>query len=245
MGGQRRRYALAEGLNRIGGPGCDVVLPDVAGDELHLWSDPPKILTTGGATTPLLNGRAFEESELASGDTVQWGTAVLVYGREASALVEELVEEAPPAATTATGTTQGAVPERLRAGLLADLKLCKGGVVRRWQDAVLRGEFDPDACARDLLASSDVPPDDPRLLERAARLQRDLVMAPLQRGLAGAGRRARGAARQGTAYLLANLIAISVYTLVLVAILVLVRLNYGFSVDGMIDGILQVFDSGE
>lgn len=135
----------------------------------------------------------------------------------------------------------GRASERLAAGLLVDLRLADRRTVRRWQEAVKVGDFDPDACARELLAASAPDPEDPRLLERAARLQRDLLMAPLSRGLRGAGRRVRGRARRGLAFVLANLVGIGVYTAVLLAILILVRLNYGFSLDEVFDGILDGF----
>jgi len=125
--------------------------------------------------------------------------------------------------------------QRMRAGLLVELGIADRGATKRWQESVLAGEFDADACARDILGKSGVPGDDPRVLERTSRLERDLLMMPLQRGIKGASRRARGAARGGAAFLLANLIAILVYTLILVAIVMLLRVNNGFSLDGMID----------
>ncbi|MDA1264522.1 MAG: hypothetical protein O2816_05510, partial [Planctomycetota bacterium] len=130
---------------------------------------------------------------------------------------------------------------RLHAGVLADLQLANKKGAKRWQEAVMRGEFDPDACARDLIDGGVPDPDDPRVLERAGRLQRDLLMMPFQRGMRGAGRRARMNTRKGMAYVLANVIAITVYSLVLVAIMILVRVNYGFSFDTVIDSFLDIF----
>jgi hypothetical protein len=114
--------------------------------------------------------------------------------------------------------------------------------VKRWRAAVMASEFDPGACARELLAGEQVPRGDTRLLERATRLQRDLLMSAHQRGVKGVRRRARAATRSGAAYVLANLIAISIYSLVVLAVMLLVRVQYGTSFDGTLDGILEAFD---
>ena len=129
---------------------------------------------------------------------------------------------------------------RLQAGLLVERGLANRKEARRWQEAVQRGEFDPDACARDIVGESADALDDPRLLERAAILQRDLLMTPLQRGLRGAGRRARGATRSSFAFLIAQGMALFVYTLVILIILLLARMQQGLSLDGVLDRILEV-----
>ena len=120
--------------------------------------------------------------------------------------------------------------------------LASSQAVKRWRGAVMASEFDPAACTRELLAGEQVPPGDTRLLERATRLQRDLLMSAHQRGVKGVRRRARAATRSGAAYVLANLIAISIYSLVVLAVMLLVRVQYGTSFDGTLDGILDVFD---
>ena len=129
---------------------------------------------------------------------------------------------------------------RLQSGILVERGLADRREARRWQEAVQRGEFDPDACARDIVGGSPVGGEDPRLLERAAILQRDLLMTPLQRGVRGAGRRARGATRSGVAFLIAQGMAILVYTLVILIVLLLGRMQKGLSLDGMLDRILEV-----
>ena len=124
-GGETARYPLKNGLTRIGGPGADVVVPGAL-DELHVWSDPPKVIHVGTASVPLLAGRAFDEQSLADGDTIQWGAAVLVYGRAGQAVIEELLPEpapapasaapasaAPPSSGSVTSSTRGE-PARLR-----------------------------------------------------------------------------------------------------------------------------------
>jgi hypothetical protein len=67
-------------------------------------------------------------------------------------------------------------------------------------------------------------------------------MSAHQRGVKGVRRRARAATRSGAAYVLANLIAISIYSLVVLAVMLLVRVQYGTSFDGTLDGILEAFD---
>ena len=110
--------------------------------------------------------------------------------------------------------------------------------IKRWQAAVLRGEWDPDTAAREILQGTD--PAAPALLERASRVQRDLLMSAFQRGMRGAARKARGAARGGSAFVVANVVAVSVYSLLVAALAVLLRARYGWSLDGGIDGLLEL-----
>ena len=152
---------------------------------------------------------------------------------------------ATPAASPAGGPATGfshdpsqRAWERVRAGLAIDLGAANRKAVTRWQEAVLGNAFDPDACARELLGDGSLSPNDPRLLERSGRLLRDFLMASLQRGVQGASRKIRSQARSGTAYLVANAIAISIYTLIVLVVMVLMRLKWGTSFDGMFDFIL-------
>ncbi|HIF40928.1 MAG TPA: hypothetical protein EYQ74_07510 [Planctomycetes bacterium] len=246
QGGQTKRYALSAGRTRIGGAGCDVVLdgtPDPALDssELHIWMSPPRVVYVGRGAPPLLDGRAFEQAPLERGSSLQWRGAILIFGQGATVL-EELEEDLGQGGAGAyEGGVQDEVAGRVRAGLLADLNLTDNQAVKRWRAAVLASEFDPAACARELLAGEQVPPGDTRLLERASRLQRDLLMSAHQRGAKGVQRRARAATRSGAAYLLANLIAISIYTLVVLAVMLLVRVQYGTSFDGSLDRVIGIF----
>lgn len=247
-GSNKERHLLERDLLRVGPLGCEVLRPGTGGDELQFWSEPPRAVLVGSKTTPLVNGRAFVETDLHDGDSIQWCGAVIVYGTDRM-VIEELPAELPDAAPPATTAEPGAAPavadesgsrawRRLRAGLLVELGLAGKKEAKRWQEAVVRGEFDPDACAREVLAASSVTADDPRVLERSARLERDLLMAPLQRGLRGASRKARGAARGGLAMVVSQAVAIGVYTLVLFVILLLLRVNNDFSMDSVIDGVL-------
>jgi len=189
-----------------------------------------------------LDGRVFEQAALETGSSLQWRGAVLVFGQ--AAVLEELPSSsagtaAPPTAPSSGG--QDEVGKRVRAGLLADLNMTDKQAVKRWRAAVMASEFDSAACTRDLLAGENAGADESRLLERATRLQRDLLMSAHQRGVKGVRRRARAATRTGAAYVLANLIAISVYSLVVLAVLLLVRVQYGTSLDGTLDEIIGVF----
>lgn len=271
-GADKRRHELPGGLSRFGGPTSDLPVPQPGADELHFWNDPPKLILVGGTTTPLVNGRAFQEVALADGDSVQWGGAVLVFSVEDDVLTEiELTEpvsaSGPPgrvapvvarpgvAVASAPATVSAAGPEgmsgdaarswrRLFAGLLVELKLANKAETKRWQASVLRNEFDADACARDLIEKSGVPENDPRVLERAGRLERDLLMSSFQQGVRAAGRRARRAAKGGAAFFMVQGIAILVYTLLIVAMLLLARVRYEISLDGIIDSMLEAVTPG-
>ena len=102
----------------------------------------------------------------------------------------------------------------------------------------MRGEWDADTAAREILEGTDR--EAPALLERAGRVQRDLLMSAFQRGVRGAARKARGAARGGSAFVVANLVAVSVYSLLVAALAVLVRARYDWSLDSSIDGLLDL-----
>jgi len=185
----------------------------------------------------------LEQAPLESGSSLQWRGAVLVFGQGASVLEELEEDPGQDASDGAAGAIPDEVAGRIRSGLLADLNLTDKQAVKRWRAAVIASEFDSAACARELLAGEQVPPGDTRMLERATRLQRDLLMSAHQRGVKGVRRKARAATRTGAAYVLANLIAILIYTLVVLAVMLLVRVEYGTSFDGFIDRILGVFDS--
>ena len=129
---------------------------------------------------------------------------------------------------------------RVRAGLLVEQGKADKKVARHWQAAVQRGEFNADACAAELLAgepAAGAPDGDAALLERCARLQRDLLMAPMLRGAKGAGRKAREATRGFVAMLVAQLVVLTIYSFVILAALLLVRAK-GFGLDDSLDTIL-------
>lgn len=234
--GKRRRVDLGAGLTRVGGSTADVVLFDSVAGELHLWDDPPKLVNIGADATIRVNGEAFEEHELEDGDRVEWGEARFVYRRiKPTPVLEEipLAENEPSKKTPSKGgSRESRVARRVRAGLLAELGLADKKVLSRWQQAVMHQQFDPDACARDLLAASDLDADDPRVLERSGRLARDLIMAPLQRGVKSASRKARGAAKSGAAFLMAQAIIGAVCLVLLLLLMVFVHVKWpDFSFD--------------
>ncbi len=239
LGAGPQRRPLGRGLTLVGGDQGDLAVPGTGGDRLHVWDQPPKLVFVGEGEAPRVNGRVGDEVALQGGDVIEWGGARLVFGTEA-ATIEEL-----PADTSAGLTAdERVVWQRLQAGLLVELGLADGRVARRWQDAVVRGEFEPDACGRDILAASQSHAGDPRLLERSARLMRDLVMAPAQRGFAGARRQARRATRHGLAWVVSQLVVAAIFFLLAVLALFVIRVRWGWSVDAALDGFRALFGAG-
>ncbi len=233
--GTRHRHSLREGLTTIGGRRGDVALDGTDGDQLHIWDRPPKLLFVGAGESPLVNGRAVEEHALRSGDVIEWRGARLVFSGLAYAQFEEIELPPEPAPVAPAAASETPAWSRLRAGLLVELGLAGPQAARRWQEAILRSEFEPDSCARDLLASSNVPAGDPRLLERATRLQRDLIMSPLQRGLRGQARRVRSAASNWFAMALTQLLVLVVFMALFGVALFIVRVRWQWSVDAYLD----------
>jgi len=126
---------------------------------------------------------------------------------------------------------------RLLAGLCIEAKLADRKIIQRWQETVPQGSFDPDACANEILESAgEAAEQNSQILARAGGLERDFLMMSQQTGIRGASRRAKRAGKGFMAYALANLIAIGAYSLVVGALMVLLRYHYGWSYDGLIDG---------
>ena len=117
-----------------------------------------------------------------------------------------------------------------------------GEVARRWQDAVMRGEFDPDAAARDILAAVRGL-DDQRVGERTARLQRDLIMSPLAASSRGATRKLRGAAQSMAAMVISQFVVLSVSLLLVLVAQFVARVRLGWSLDEFFDRLRNVFGS--
>jgi len=237
-----RREPLRAGLTRVGGGDAEVVLAGAGTDELHVWDDPPRAVFVGAGAQPRCAGAPFAERALAPGERIEWAGAVLVLGagRVSEASLEEIVDPARAAAGAGVAGTEGEGERtlaRLRAGLLVDLGLTDAAVVKRWQRAVLDGSFDADLCAGAVAAASRAGADDPRMRERAGRLLRDFVMAPTTRGARGAGRRVRQAARGGVAFVVAQGLALVVYSVIVLVALLLLRVR-DVSLDGFLDRIL-------
>lgn len=251
-----RRETLRPGLTVVGGQGADVDVGVEGGDALHFWSDPPKAVFIGEGAGPLVEGQPFEERPLADGDLVSWRGRTLRFGcRNDRAPLQEIPVDGPVAAPAA-GAASPAAPampagaveageqqawRRLQAGMLVETGLADKAVARKWQDAVVRGEFDADAATRELLAAGLPPATHERLLDRSRVLLRDLLMAPTTRGARGAGRKARQAARGGLAFLVSQLVVLGVYSLMVLVALFVLRVRWDWSVDGLIDRIRGLF----
>jgi hypothetical protein len=240
VGGVRSRADLRDGLTRLGGPGCDVVVPGAPEGELHFWSDPPKMIRVAGRADLEVDGRRAEECLLEDGRRIRWSGVSLTFRRQAPVLEEIPLEEPAPARTLERAPDpDGRAWRRVQAGLAIDLGLVPRPLVQRWQQAVLAQEFDADSCAREALAQAEkFALDDPRVVERSGRLLRDFLMASLQRGIAGAGRKARSRALSGSAYLMANAVGILIYSGMVLLVMLLVRLKWEVSFDGLFDTVL-------
>jgi len=130
---------------------------------------------------------------------------------------------------------------RLSAGLLVEQGLSDKEIAKRWQGYVKAGDFDPDRCAEELLAAGPIKPAEveSKLLIRTARLERDLLMPPLVRGVSGAGRRARGAARTGIAAGMTQFIVLGIYS-ILIFLFLLVLSFKGVQLDPFFQSIVDV-----
>lgn len=243
----KRRHALTDGLTRIGGAGAELPLADVGNDQVHVWNDPPRAIFVGTGARPTLNGEPLHEQALKPGDDLAWKGAHFVYGgtpaREHEASLVELAEaHAPTPAPVAGATTLSSREERIWnrfvAGMLVELGIADRAAAKRWQGEVVGGRFDADQCAREILARSGVPSDDERLEQRSARLLRDFLMAPLMKGMRGASRRAKRAAQGGVAYVLAQVVALGIYSLLVLASLLLLRIR-DYDLNGLLDTILR------
>lgn len=233
------RVELKSGLTRLGGAGCEVVLPEASADQLHVWDEPPRMKFVGVGERPRVGERSVEEHPLLPGDRIRWAGVTMTYERDPQRpVLEELAPEASAPDLAAARDPRGW--RRVRAGIMAELGLAESGAVRRWQDAVRRGTFDPDACAEELLSQPLKSTSEDRITDRTSRLERDLLMAPLQRGASGAGRAVRGAARTGLAYLMSQVFVAVVFASLFAVVLLLVRLRWSWDVNAFLDGILDL-----
>ena len=148
-------------------------------------------------------------------------------GGGAADIVEERTELPPAARLVLAGLT-------LEQGL-ADKKVAK-----RWRQTVLDGKFRATDCAQEILETARPDPTQRMVLDRASRLLRDFLMAPMQRGLRGAARRGRERARSGCAYVVAQATAFTVFAVIACAIGILLRMK-GNSLDGWADWVLDLF----
>jgi len=237
--GATRQQPLSPGLTRIGGPGCEVLVAGGGADQVHLWDAPPKLVFVGKGERPRVDGLAVDEAALAGGERIEWLGAVFRLRREP---VQPVLRELP-LAEAAGAPADGRAASRVLAGLMAELGLADRAVTKRWQEAILQGGFEPDACSRELMRSSTVAPEDVRLLERSGRLLRDLLMAPYHIGLRGAGRRARVAARSGLAFVVAQVLVLLLFAVLFALVLLVLRVGYGLSLDALLDQVVELLPS--
>ncbi|HTF87545.1 MAG TPA: hypothetical protein VK843_03990 [Planctomycetota bacterium] len=242
------RSELKPGLTMLGGARGDLPVPASGSDCVHLWSEPPKLIFVGGGEPPRVNGQDALELSLHSGDRIDWRGQAWRFGYEdGQARLEEVAPSAPaeapkggPNPSTFVAATGGELAwKRLKAGLVAELSISDKAVIKRWQDAVVRNEFDAEAATRDLLAGApDVADGDNRLLDRSTRLMRDLLMSSVTRG---AGRQVRKAARNTLAFLLVQGFILILFILLVLAGLLLVHTKFGHSIDAFLDSVVNFF----
>ncbi len=237
-----RRVPLGSARTRLGGGDAEVELSHVGEDQLHVFGEPLRAEFVGRGAPPFCDGEPVRERTLRPGDAIEWAGSRMVVGREAS--LEELHEPSPAASSA---PPQAASPAgfdartwaRARAGLVVDLGRADKKVVARWQTAVRERSFDADRAAEELLASAG-PLDGALLRDRAGLLLRDFLMAPLLRGVRGAGRKARQQARGLLAMIVAQGLALVVFGVLVLAGLLLLRWK-GHSVDAFLDTVVEAF----
>jgi len=264
-GGARKRFDLKRGLTVIGGAKADITAPGLETDQIHVWDQPPKLIYVGFGSPPTLAGHPIEERALRSGDVIEWRGLRLEFGGLMNALIEEISVEpivgksqpARPVASTASPTAAAPIStaplsapatmgvdevlwRRLKAGMAVELGMADSSVARRWQDAILRSEFDADACARDILSAAPNL-NDAKLGERATRLQRDLVMAPVAATARGSARKLKGAAQSMAAMLISQFVVLAICLLLVMVALFVVRVRWEWSVDAFFDRLGSVF----
>ena len=129
---------------------------------------------------------------------------------------------------------------RVQAGLLAEQGLLDPAWAATWQERVREREFDADELARAVQAEGVPPEAKAATIERTRTLARDLVMAPLTRGVRGAGRGARRKAKGALALLVSQIYLLIVWGGLLFAAVLLLRLR-GWEFDPFLDRVLSLF----
>lgn len=131
---------------------------------------------------------------------------------------------------------------RLRAGMLVELGNADAKIAKTWQERVKSGDFDPDLCAKQILANGPLKPDreEEAVLTRTTRLERDLLMTPLSRGVSAKSRKVRGAAKSGAAALIMQFIVVGIF-LILTFFFLLVAAMKGVEFDPFFQSIIDFF----
>jgi hypothetical protein len=229
-GGSVRREALSPGLTRVGGPGCEVTIARAGADQLHVWDDPPKLVFVGKGERPRVDGQAVDEIALGGGERVEWLGAQLRLAPTEGA--RSSVGAASSSSADDPAWTQ------VKAGMLFELGLADRALAKRWQQAIARGQFDADACARELIQSSRAAPGDRRVQERSTRLLRELLMGPGQRPARASAREERTESRSLPGLILMQVVVILSQVFLFSVVLVVMRWRWGWSFDGLIDKLL-------
>ncbi len=235
--GKKTRHGLSSAGLCVGGPGAAVQIAGLGAGQLSFEADPWRVSYTGPEPAPYCAGQPVGELLLRAGAQLDWAGIRIQYNEAL------LLEELP---TPELGATLEAFPSpgeqqawlRLRAGLLVDLGLADRRTVKRWQKEVLGGQLDHDLCAREI--NQGVLRGDGRLADRAGRLMRDFLMASKLKGLSGAARGTRGAVRSFFSMLIAQFVAIGIYSLILMGCMIFIHRG-GTSFDALFDAILGFF----
>lgn len=223
-GGVAQELALAAGRTRIGGRGATHVLPGVVAGELVVEGPPWRVTRVEGSASLEHAGAEHASLDLAPGVRFGWAGHTFEFEPDAG--------PAPHA---------GIAPSAwrwLKAGMAVDLGIAQRDAARSVQDSVRSGAFRADAAATTVLGATPLADDDPRLEQRAARLFRDLAMAPTTRGVAGTARAGRGCFRSLVAFLVVQVGGLILFSLLVLALLLALRWK-GRSLDAEADRLLD------
>ncbi|MDG1501095.1 MAG: hypothetical protein P8N31_12835 [Planctomycetota bacterium] len=131
---------------------------------------------------------------------------------------------------------------RLRAGMLVELGNADKKLAKTWQARVKSGDFDADLCTDQILATGPLKParEEEAVLTRTTRLERDLLMTPLLKGVSGKSRKVRGAAKSGAAALIMQFIVVGIFC-ILTFLFLLVAAMKGVEFDPFFQAIIDFF----
>ncbi len=241
------RSELKPGLTMLGGVRGDIPVPGSGGDCVHLWSDPPKLIFVGAGDPPRVNGHVAMEEPLHHGDRIEWRGLVATFGCAGGPPpLQELPTDwhspesvAQQSVSADGGASHGDTEWRwLKAGIAAELALADRDVIKRWQGAATRGEFNAEAASKELLASApELAERDPRLTERCSRLMRELLMSSVSKRPTRQESTKPG--RGGCGFFLGQLIILPLVALIVFAGMLVARTRFGQSIDALLDRIVD------
>jgi hypothetical protein len=249
VGASGAHFELKPGLTMLGGVRGDIPVPGSGGDCVHVWSDPPKLIFVGAGDPPRVNGHVAMEESLHDGDRIEWRGLVATFGCEGGPprLQElpadwhspEVVANPPVPAGPRTSESADAAEWRwLKAGMAAELALADREVIKRWQGAAARGEFNAEAASKELLASApELDERDPRLTQRCSRLMRELLLSSVSKRPTRLESAKQG--RGGCGFFLGQLIVLSLVALIVIAGMLVARTRFGQSIDAILDRLVD------